>query len=70
MASTVLADSSILYLSFHRILSACAMSTDDSQVSVTLFPSFFFNIFKNLNIFKKYEKEGSELQRDHEKSEK
>ena len=40
MKATVLAESSILYFIFSRVLSATVMSTDVSQVGVTLFPPF------------------------------
>ena len=43
MKATVLTKSSICILSFQRVLPVPAMSTDVSQVDVTLFPSF--NIF-------------------------
>jgi hypothetical protein len=40
MKATVLAESSVYILSFHRISSAPAISTEMSQVGVALFPSF------------------------------
>jgi hypothetical protein len=40
MRATLLAESSYYFINIHHPLSAPAMSTDVSQVCVTLFPSF------------------------------